>query len=175
MLRFAAPANPGRKQFSLHSTIAHTLRMLTPNLKARSIILQPELAARPDVIVGDDYQLEQAILNLLINAIEAMGSEGTLTIATASLTADDSRTAGTELATRPCLLLRVTDTGPGIPAEAQRHIFEPFFTTKPHGTGLGLAITERIVKEHDGVIKLVNEPGRGCTFNLFFPVHSPAG
>jgi len=175
MLRFAAPVNSGRKPFALHPTIEHTLRMVTPNLKTRSIVLQPELNAQPDLVIGDDYQLEQAILNLLINAVEAMGAEGTLTIATARLDAGDLRTAGTAFAAQPCLLLSVSDTGPGIPVETQPRIFEPFFTTKPQGTGLGLAITERIVKEHDGVIKLASEPGRGCTFNLFFPAAAVAG
>jgi two-component system NtrC family sensor kinase len=175
MLRFAAPANPGQNQVALHATIEHTLRMVTPNLKSRSIALHKELAAQPDLITGDDYQLEQAILNLLINAIEAMGAEGTLTIATDNVRAGDPRTAGTEFAAKPCLLLCVSDTGPGIPPESQRHIFEPFFTTKPHGTGLGLAITQRIVREHDGLITLTSAPGQGCTFSLLFPHRPTAG
>jgi len=169
MLRFAGPANPGRKHLALHRTIGHTLRMLTPNFKVRAITLQTHLDAQPDIIAGDDYQLEQAILNLLLNAVEAMGSEGTLTVATASLTAGDSRAASTEFADQPCVLLRVSDTGPGMSAEVRRRLFEPFFTTKANGTGLGLAITERIVKEHDGFITLVSELGRGCEFQLFFP------
>jgi len=174
MLRFAAPAHPGRKQIALHTTLEHTLRMVTPSLTTRAIKLQKDLTAAPDTLAGDDHQLEQGILNLLINAVEAMGSEGMLTLATANLLAGDPRSAGTAFANRPCLLLSVADTGPGIPAEARRHLFEPFFTTKPQGTGLGLTITERIVKEHDGVILLTSEPGHGCTFTLLFPSR-PAG
>jgi len=103
-----------------------------------------------------------------------MGSEGTLTVATANLGAGDPISVGTAFATLPCVLLRVTDTGPGMPAEAQRRLFEPFFTTKANGTGLGLAITQRIIKEHDGLISLTSEAGRGCTFTLLFPF-PPAG
>jgi len=175
MLRFAAPVNAGRNQLALHATIEHTLRMVTPSLKTRSIQLVKELAAQPDTIAGDDYQLEQAILNLLVNAVEAMGSEGTLAISTANLGAGDPRSSGTDFATRPCVLLSVADTGPGIPTEARRHLFDPFFTTKPHGTGLGLAITQRIVKEHDGIITLASEPGHGCIFTLLFPARSNVG
>jgi len=175
MLRFAAPAGTGRKHVALHRTIEHTLRMLTPNFEARAITLRKDLAAQPDTIAGDDYQLEQAILNLLLNAVEAMGSEGTLTVATATLGAGDPGSVGTAFAAQPCVLLRVTDTGPGMPTESQRHLFEPFFTTKANGTGLGLAITQRIVKEHDGLISLTSEPGRGCAFTLLFPVPPVAG
>jgi len=172
MLRFAAPSHPGHKPLSLHATLEHTLRMVTPNLTARSISLQKELAAQPDFIAGDDYQLEQAILNLLVNAVEAIGSEGTLSVTTAHLPVGDPLSAGTDFASQPCVCLCVTDTGPGMPAEVQRHLFEPFFTTKAHGTGLGLAITHRIVKEHGGVISLATEPGRGCAFTMLFPARS---
>jgi len=98
-----------------------------------------------------------------------MGSEGTLTVTTASLGAGDLRSAGTTFAAVPCVQFCVSDTGPGMSAEAQRRIFEPFFTTKSTGTGLGLTITQRIVKEHDGLISLNSEPGRGCTFTMLFP------
>jgi signal transduction histidine kinase len=137
MLHFAAPANPGRKFVSLHQTIEHTLRMVAPHLKARTITLRTELAAVPDAIDGDDYQLEQALLNLMFNAIEAMGSEGTLTIETRFLPAGDPAAAGTDLATQPCICIRVRDTGPGIPKEVRSRLFEPFYTTKSQGTGLG--------------------------------------
>ena len=117
-----------------------------------------------------------------------MGSEGTLTVATASLSAGDPRASRTEFAAQACVLLRedarveslearpdsrfrlrVTASGFDSEWSWRRRLFEPFFTTKANGTGLGLAITERIVKEHDGFITLVSEPGRGCEFQLFFP------
>lgn len=170
MLRFAAPVVPDRRIISLHTTLEHTLQMVQPNLKARSIKLTKIFAAQPDTLTGDDHQLEQAVLNLLINAMEAMGSTGELTLITAEIPAQDPRSAATPFAGQATLQLQIIDTGPGIPLDAQRQLFEPFFTTKPSGTGLGLAITRRIIKEHGGHISLSSQPGQGCTFALWFPI-----
>jgi signal transduction histidine kinase len=104
-----------------------------------------------------------------VNAIEAMGAEGELTLSTERTTAEDPRAAGTPCAGQAGLLVRVADTGPGISAESRRHLFEPFYTTKPNGTGLGLAITRRIVRENGGEIRLDSAPGQGCVFSLWFP------
>jgi signal transduction histidine kinase len=169
MLRFAAPTQPGRKQIQLHTTLEHALQMVAPNLKSRSITLQKSLNALPGTIAGDDYQIEQALLNLFVNAIEAMGSDGTLTIETMNIAGDDALLTGTEFAGRACTCVLVRDTGPGLSVEARDRLFEPFFTTKTQGTGLGLAITRRIVKENGGDISVSSEPGRGCVFRLLFP------
>lgn len=169
MLRFAAPAQPASRKVSLHATLEHTLRMVMPNLKPRAITLVKEFHAQPDTVAADDYQLEQALLNLLLNAIEAMGAEGTLTLSTARLAPGELQMPDTQPAARASVLLHISDTGPGIPETAQQRLFEPFYTTKPQGTGLGLAISQRILHEHGGEITFRSQLGHGCTFTLRLP------
>jgi signal transduction histidine kinase len=94
-------------------------------------------------------------MNLLLNAVEAVGNNGSLTIAT-------DMVVGADGARR--LKISIQDTGMGITPDNLAHLFEPFFTTKKNGTGLGLSITRRIVEEHRGVIEVESEPGRGSTF-----------
>jgi signal transduction histidine kinase len=117
-------------------------------------------------VTGDSVQLEQVMLNLLINARQALlGKGGSITIkATPS---DDSQE----------VKIQISDTGAGIPAQHLSRIFEPFFTTKgtarngePKGTGLGLAICKEILDHHRGRIDVQSEPGRGTTFTLCLPM-----
>jgi two-component system cell cycle sensor histidine kinase/response regulator CckA len=100
-------------------------------------------------------QVEQVLLNLVINAREAIPLSGTITLRT--------HPAG------PYISLVVADTGSGIPAQDLPHIFEPFFTTKEHGTGLGLATVYEIVKRSGGETSVQSQPGRGTSFRLLFP------
>lgn len=126
----------------------------------------------PDVR-GDSTQLHQVLLNLCINARDAMPHGGTLTLE-ATVTDIDAAYASAVLDGRPgrfvCLIVR--DTGAGIPPEALDRIFEPFFTTKgpDSGTGLGLSTTLGIVRSHGGFMHVYSEPGRGTTFRVFLPV-----
>jgi len=121
------------------------------------VVEQPP--SRHCTIQGDSQLLTQALLNLLINAIQAMPHGGTLTVST------DAVESG------QCVI-RVADTGAGMTAEVKRQIFHPFFTTKPEGegTGLGLAITHRIVDMHNGVIRVDSDPGRGAVFEIELPL-----
>jgi PAS domain S-box-containing protein len=128
-------------------------------------------------VMADSGQLEQVLVNLAVNARDAMPGGGTLTIDTSNIIVDDDFIAGGSAA-RPGknVRLRVSDSGTGMPADVAAHVFEPFFTTKPEGagTGLGLATVYGIVTQAGGDIKIYSEPGAGTTFNIVLPVTAEA-
>ena len=113
---------------------------------------EPGLAVQADL-----HHLRRAVLNLLLNAVEAMPEGGTLTLGAARAASG----AGVEI--------RVDDSGPGIPAEVLPRIFDPFFTTKAQGTGLGLAVVQRVAEAHGGSVEASNAPGGGARFRLLLP------
>jgi signal transduction histidine kinase len=172
MLKFAAPAPRTGGPVRLHEILDHSLRLVQHRAEGKVITFNREFQAASDWLDGDDHQLEQALVNLLLNAVEAMHSEGVLTVST-DLVAGDAR-SGSRGGTGPAQLLRIriTDTGMGIPAENMRRVFEPFFTTKENGTGLGLAITRRIIEEHNGDIRVESRPGKGTSFTILLPAGS---
>jgi len=123
-------------------------------------------------ILADVGQLEQILLNLAVNARDAMPGGGTLTISTEPVVLDEQFASRHEvLKPGPYIVISVTDSGIGIPEEIQQRIFEPFFTTKENdkGTGLGLAITFGIIEQHHGFISVFSEQGKGTTFKIFLP------
>ncbi len=138
-----------------------------------------ELRLSPGVgeIRADRGQLEQVLLNLTLNARDAMGAQGRVTIATGQATLDEvyaQSHAGIGIPPGDYVLLSVSDTGSGMSPEVHARIFEPFFTTKPigQGTGLGLSTVYGIVKQSDGFVWCYTEPGRGSTFKIYLPMAS---
>jgi two-component system, cell cycle sensor histidine kinase and response regulator CckA len=153
----------------LNLVIGDMVRMLRRLLGAE-VEFDTGLDADLGKIRADVGQLEQVVMNLAVNARDAMGGAGRLTVSTTSVEHLIGRDGRPEVGS--WALLTVTDTGSGMSAETRAQIFEPFFTTKAsgHGTGLGLAIVKSIVEESGGHIEVSSELGVGTTFRLFFPV-----
>jgi CheY-like chemotaxis protein len=144
----------------LHRTIGEHIALVTA--------LAPDLAS----VRADASQLEQVIMNLAVNARDAMPGGGRITITTANVPLDpELAQANPEARAGGYVLLAVSDTGTGMSAEVKAHLFEPFFTTKDvgKGTGLGLATVYGIVHQSDGLIAVDSEPGRGTRLRIFLP------
>ena len=166
MLRFAGPAKPTFSTIRLHEILDHSLRLVQPQLEGKSISLSRSFQAASDLVNGDDYQLQQAFVNLFLNALEAMGPNGTLTVATDIVSPNTALSQPHQAAERKQVQVTITDTGAGIPPENMGRLFEPFFTTKINGTGLGLPITRRIIREHRGSIDVQSILNHGTTFTI---------
>jgi signal transduction histidine kinase len=160
MLRIAAPGHSAFKTVRVHEVLDHSLRLLQPQVSGKLITVKKNCRAESDAVLGDDAQLQQTFMNLFLNALEAMGPNGTLTIST--------EIAGGENGAR-LLKIKIQDTGSGIAPENLARLFEPFFTTKKNGTGLGLAICQRIAQEHHGKIEVQSEISKGSTFSISLP------
>ena len=138
----------------------HSLRLLQPQISAKLITVKKNYRAESDAVRGDDAQLQQAFMNLFLNALEAMGPNGTLTVGTEIADGENGARV---------LKIQIRDTGVGIAPENLAQMFEPFFTTKKNGTGLGLAISHRIIHEHHGAISVQSETGKSSTFSISLP------
>lgn len=169
MLRFAGPAKPTFAPVEVHEVLQHALRLIRHQLEGRKVHLQQRFGAATDVVRGDRYQLQQAFVNLLFNAMEAMGASAELTVTTDVLPADGS--VGPDSPEQgPKLRVVIKDNGVGIAEQDLPKLFDAFFTTKPNGTGLGLSITRRIIQEHRGAIEIESEVSKGTSFSVILPL-----
>jgi two-component system cell cycle sensor histidine kinase/response regulator CckA len=153
------------------------LRMLLSRLLGEKVKLELVHGRDLWLVRADLNQFEQVIINLVVNARDAMGDGGTVTIRTRNVAASEVASFGRlGLAAADYVMIDVEDTGPGIPPEIIDQIFEPFFSTKEvgKGTGLGLSTVYGIVKQTDGYVFALSEPGEGATFRIFLPRHIPA-
>jgi two-component system cell cycle sensor histidine kinase/response regulator CckA len=141
----------------------------------QDLVLQKEFSQKLPAVDVDSGQIQQVLMNLLINAWQAMPQGGTITLQTRAVQLTDWFDPAWDLEPGPYVCLSVTDTGVGMDEETVKHLFKPFFTTKEpgQGSGLGLASAYRIMKNHRGAIQVTSKPGEGSTFTLFFPA-SPA-
>jgi hypothetical protein len=149
------------------------VKQLLDRTIGEDVVLQTELA--PDVwpILADTGQIEQVLVNLVVNARDAMSGGGTLSIDTTNVVVDPAAiAAGSRLAVGRYVRLQVSDTGTGMPPDVMAHVFEPFYTTKADGTGtgLGLATVYGIVTQADGTVDIHSQPGSGTTFTIMLPV-----
>jgi two-component system sensor histidine kinase HydH len=160
LLNFAKPSPPQLKQVNIHQLIEQTLDLLNNEIIRHKINLNISFENKNILISIDSKQIKQALLNIFLNAIEAMPNRGTLTINT-SVIAN---------AVKQSLIIEISDTGCGIDAKDLPHIFDPFFSKKDHGTGLGLSITHEIIKNHNGRILAESELGKGTAFRIELPL-----
>jgi PAS domain S-box-containing protein len=152
--------------------ILNDLRNIIRDTFPKDVRLTFEIASDPWTIFGDPTQVQQILLNLCVNARDAMPHGGELKISVENIVLDEHY-AAMNLQAKPgrYVNIKVTDTGTGIPQNIIGKIFEPFFTTKEltKGTGLGLSTVMAIVKSHEGIINVYSEPGRGTTFKVYLP------
>ncbi|MBP1741429.1 MAG: signal transduction histidine kinase [Deltaproteobacteria bacterium] len=158
LLEFARPPVIQKKRASLKSLIQHSLRMIERQASAKEIQVLSHLPSDVKEVDLDPDGINQVLLNLYLNAIEAMERGGTLTV---SLYREERS---------PWVKIMVSDTGTGISKEDLDHVFDPYFTTKQTGTGLGLAIVHKIIEAHRGEVRAESEIGRGTTVSILLPV-----
>ena len=165
LLRFARQETAEMSVIDLNTVVSDTVKLVTHQLMMKEVGVETRLCDRPLHVAGNANQMEQVLLNLCINAGDAMEGKGggTVTVST------DAADAGTAR-------IRVADTGSGIPPEVVSKIFDPFFTTKPvrKGTGLGLSVSYGIVKDHKGEIGVESRIGEGTVFTIRIPMTQAA-
>ncbi len=162
------------EEIDLNAIIKNAVTLCKASFESR-IKIKYQLPEKKLFIVGDKTQLEQVVLNICVNARDAMKNEGTLILRLSEYLPTDKFREKNPRSTEPNLIrIQISDTGEGIPLEDMDRIFDPFFTTKSQeqGTGLGLSIVDNIMKDHKGYLDVESEKGMGTTFSLFF---RPAG
>ncbi len=164
LLHFARPSPPILTDVRMHDLINGLRAFLEHEFRKRNIKVEQSLDAENDLLRADPNKIEQALLNLVLNSLDAMGEGGTFTIKTKTRESHDSLDNGCDF------VVELSDTGCGIDKIELDKIFDPFFTTKNEGTGLGLSVTLRIVEEHRGRIEVDSIIGQGTTFRMEFPI-----
>ena len=157
-LQYAGRHEPELRPTDLNGLVAEVLDFITPAANRKKIEVRHHLSPDVPALPLDRDRVKQALLNLVLNAQEAMKGRGEILVQT-------SVRGG-------AVRVDVTDTGPGIPSEILPRIFEAYFSSKKTGTGLGLPIARRIVEEHGGILEVFSEVGKGTRFTMWFPVQA---
>ena len=158
LLEFARQEAPAKVESDLNTIVASMVSLVRKQFSFKNITIEKSLADNLPAVKLDRDQFQQVIVNMLINAMEAIERDGEIQVETSY----DKR--------RQNVVLRIKDTGRGIPEDIRLKLFDPFFTTKDTGTGLGLSISHGIVERHGGTISVESQVGRGTTFTITLPV-----
>jgi len=156
LLEFSRPVNLQRRESALPELVRRAITVIEPETGKAAVRIRMEVEPDAPPVRVDPDRFHQVLLNLLLNAVQAMEGGGTLTVSAGP--AGEGR-----------VRIAVSDTGKGIASGDMNRIFDPYFTTRPTGTGLGMAIVHKIVEAHGGEIRVESEPGRGTTASVFLP------
>lgn len=157
LLELVKPAHLTLQAVNLNDIITHSLNLVSQDAQSREIQLRFTANETLKRIQADPDRLTQVLLNLYLNAIHAIGRQGTITV--------EAKESGTDR-----VIITVTDSGKGIAPDQLEAIFTPYFTTKADGTGLGLAVVQNIIEQHGGAIKVKSIEGKGAVFTIWLPV-----
>ncbi len=161
MLGFARRMEPRLDDVEINTVLDRTIEMLNNHARINNIEIRKRYSDQLPVIASDESQLQQVFMNLINNAVDAIGNDGIIEVTTKRKD--------------QWLIIGISDDGPGIPRSVQKRVFDPFYTTKPNGkgTGLGLSISYRIIEKMGGNIRLESEEGQGTAFLVYLPVVLP--
>jgi signal transduction histidine kinase len=166
-LQFAGPSDPQWEVVPAGLPLCQVKQLMEPELaKSRVSLVLGEI--KDAYVRIDPQQIKQVLINLVQNAADSIGHDGTVTLSTRL---DEKRLDDHEI---DVVILEVRDTGRGISPEAEKRLFDPFFTTKDTGTGLGLPIAARIVQKHQGALQYQTQAGHGTTFGIILPSCNPS-
>lgn len=161
MREFVRHHKPRREEVNINAVIRDALTLIEPEAREKRVVIHLNLADPSPILRGDNIQIEQVLINLMKNAVEAMEAvpENSRRMEVGTVQVGDER-----------VIITVSDTGPGLAPEATDRAFDPFFTTKGHGIGMGLSISRSIVEAHGGRIQATRNPESGMLFTVMFPV-----
>lgn len=157
-MRLASPSTLEIESVNLEELVGHVCKLLSPEASVCGVEIVTRLAPGLRPIQADGVQLTQVLVNLVINALQAMGKAGRIELVIDQPPGLDAT------------IVEVLDTGPGVPAEHLKSVFEPYYTTKAEGSGLGLWIAQQIVTAHGGTLQAANRPGGGAAFRMGLPL-----
>jgi two-component system NtrC family sensor kinase len=162
---FYRPAHEGTQQLDLHELMRSVLELISKQLQRSHVTVECEWTAELPLVMGNLDHLKQVLVNLMLNAIDAIGEQsGVIRVRTAL-----DEMPGADERRIPAVRVEISDTGAGMPPEILSRLFEPFLTTKPDGTGLGLYISYEIIRAHDGLITVTSQMGQGTAFTILLP------
>lgn len=169
LLGFARKGRYRVEPIDLNTILLETYSLIERGIE-KTIEIKLDLAENLPAVMGDAAQIEQAFMNVVLNARDAMEGTGTIFIKTLTAVLDEQKAHAIGMRAGPCVVVGFRDTGPGVKPEDQARIFEPFYTTKEvgKGTGLGLSMVIGIMRNHGGAVQLASVPGHGATFSLYF-------
>lgn len=178
MLTYAGKSPLVQSRIDMLLLVNEIVKMLQPAFK-KNVCFQYQLGSDVPEVTGDEGKLQQIVMNLVVNAVEAIGDgQGTVKVGLGKATVlpgeEPADFFGNSIAAGAYACLEVTDTGCGMDEQTQKRIFEPFFTTKFTGRGLGMSAMIGIIRSHHGALQLNSQPGAGTTFRIYFPVAAAA-